>query len=133
MIKLKICELIKFCNETIEEMREGLNDDRLSDYDYAYDEGYSNALAYTVLKLYDLLDIKQYSIEKYLKLINLNDKINKNDITNYEDLSNALSEMTDGNLWAYSMEEMNYCLEENKKICIVNLENGNVALAELPE
>ncbi len=83
--------------------------------------------------LYNLLHIYRYPIEMYLKLVNLNDKINKNDITNYEDLSNALSEMTDGNLWAYSMEEMNYCLEENKKICIVILENENVALAELPE
>ena len=87
---------------------------------------------------YNLLHL---TINQYLDLINNKlslgrDKITINctitEINDYQDLSYFLSDWTYGEIWAYSMKELEYCREEKKNICVVILANGKEVLAELP-
>lgn len=72
--------------------------------------------------------MKKYDLNEYLNLVNVNAK----GIENWEDLSDALSYYTDGNLWAYPLDELSHCIENDINVCLVTMENGNKALAELP-
>ena len=77
------------------------------------------------------IELQQYSLIEYLLLQHLNTCDGTNEINDYSDLSDFLNYNTGGELWAYSIDELDYCIQENKNVCLVIFDNGNKALAEL--
>lgn len=70
----------------------------------------------------------EMSLRNYLKVVGIKYK----KVNNVSELSDYLNDETDGNLWAYSIKEIEYCLEENINVVIVKW-NDNIALCELSE
>lgn len=68
-------------------------------------------------------------LKEYLKMVDV--EIDTTTIKEWDDLSLALHLATDGNLWAYPLEENGYCEEENHKVVEVELPSGEVCLAEV--
>ncbi len=128
-IRLELYNLIQELHTITLGEYQNMEREEISSDDYEYCRGYTSAMSFTIEKLRGLIQVSEINLETYLKTVNVNAK----DINDWEDLSEALNYYTDGNLWAYPLEELDYCLEEEKNFVIVDLGNGNKALAELPE
>ena len=59
------------------------------------------------------------TLEDYLHEMNIPYK----NIKNHEEFSDYIAEQTHGELWAYPMEEEEYCRQENIIVVIIKLED----------
>lgn len=72
-----------------------------------------------------MVELKLFELDEYLSQINVPYK----DIKSHEELSDYISEKTNGSLWAYSIDELDYCIKEVINFVFVKLEN-EICLAE---
>ncbi len=71
------------------------------------------------------MELRVIELNEYLSQMNIPYK----DIKNHEELSDYISEETNGNLWAYSIDELDYCCEEDINFIFVKLKD-EICLAE---
>jgi len=72
-----------------------------------------------------MIELRIVELDEYLRQMDIAYK----DIKSHEELSDYISEETNGNLWAYSIDELDYCCKEHINFVFVNLEN-EICLAE---